>query len=187
MRRINLFLIAVFIWVSGVGNKAQSQQISIGTNMFDYLALGTLNLQMSYSLNKHYSLFLESKYNPFSFGSEENRKQLKQMSIAVGTKYWPWFVNSSWFFSGAIFFGKYNYGGVFTNKSYEGRAFGGNFGGGYAWMLGKRLNLEIGLGAFVGTTHYRRYSCVVCGVEEVEKSKVVVVPSDVQIALSFIF
>lgn len=186
MNRRFLFLVIglSFLFLS---NRGEGQQISLSTNILDYAAFGTINLSGSYSLNRHYSIFLEGLYNPFEFGGAENRKQFKQIALVTGVRYWPWFVNSSWFFSGGVRVTKFSYGGIFTKKSYEGRAFGADFRGGYAWMLGEKVNLEIGLGAFVGGAKYKRYSCVVCGIEEMEKSKIVASPSDVLMAITIVF
>lgn len=167
--------------------KSEAQQYSVSTNVFDYIALGTLNAEFGVSASRNYSIHLGVKYNPFHFGKEEKREQLKHISISAGMRYWPWFINSGWFFSSAVTYCKYSYGGVFTKKSYEGRAAGVEIGGGYAWMLAKNVNLELGLGAFAGGTKYKRYSCVRCGVEEREKTKLVVSPSDVLLALTIIF
>ncbi len=181
-----IFLIISAVLFSRI-ESLSAQQFSLSTNGLDYLALGTLNMNLGVSVSRNYSIHLDLEYNPFHFGEQEKREQFKHISISAGCRYWPWFVNSGWFFSSALTYCKYSYGGIFTKKSYEGVAYGGEFTGGYAWMLTKRVNLELGLGAFVGGTRYKRYSCVWCGVEEHEKSKFVVSPSDVLLAITIVF
>lgn len=185
-RGVKLFSVVLALLLLSV-QSSKAQQYSLSTNGFDYIALGTLNAEFGVSAARNYSIHFGFKYNPFHYGKEEKREQLKHISLSAGMRYWPWFVNSGWFFSSAVTYRKYSYGGIFTDKSYEGRAAGVEIGGGYAWMLTKNVNLELGLGAFAGGTKYKRYSCVRCGVEEQEKSKIVVSPSDVLLAITIIF
>ena len=187
MKRGALKILVVELVLIFVSCRLEAQQYSLSTNGFDYIAFGTINVKAGCSPLRNYSFHLGFEYNPFQFGNRDSREQFKHISASLEGRYWPWFVNSGWFFSSALTYCKYSFGGIFTKKSYEGRALGVNLGGGYAWMLSKSVNLELGLGAFVGGTKYKRYSCVKCGVEEQEKNKLVVSPSDVLLAITIIF
>lgn len=178
--------IITFISILGVF-KLYGQNYSISTNLVDYLALGTLNLELSYPISRNYSLNLRGEYNPFSFKSSSSDLRNKHFAISIGGRYWMWHVNSGWFLGSYIAYSKYSISGIFTKKSYEGNAIGATIGGGYAWMLARGVNLELGLGAFVGVTDYTRYSCVRCGVREKDKTKFFVTPADVLIGLNFLF
>ena len=180
-----LSLIALLLLL--IGNKADAQNISISTNMGQWLCFGTANIEAGFPVERHFSLHAKGVYNPFTFGEEANSKYYKRVGVALGTRYWPWFVNSGWFMEGDLAWTKYSFGGIFTEKSYEGDAYGAVLGGGYALMLGKGFNLEMGLGAFAGVKSFTKYSCVKCGKVEGKGTKFALAPADVLLRVRFLF
>ncbi len=54
-------------------------------------------------------------------------------------------------------------------------------------MLGKHFNIDFGLGFWTGYDKFSVYACPVCGVTENTGSKFFILPSDVMIALSYVF
>ena len=163
------------------------QNYSISTNAAEWLALGTANIQASVPVSRHYSIQSGAAYNPFTFGNGEKRKYFRRMEFSLGARYWPWFVNSGWFVDGYADWAKFSWGGLFTSKSYEGYAYGVKLRGGYALMLDRGINLEMGGGGFLGFEKYTRYSCTKCGHSEGKKQKFVVSPTALLLGISFIF
>ena len=166
---------------------AKAQNYSLSTNVLGWATLGTVNAEAGMPVSKNFTVHLQGEYNPFHYDLGGRRRQFKHLKVSAGTKYWPWFVHSGWFISGYADWFKYSTGGVFNKKSYEGNAWGVTIGGGYALILGKGLNLEMGLGAFAGVTDYTRFACIVCGEIEKKKKKVIVTPDNVLIQLTFLF
>ncbi len=166
---------------------ACGQNISIASNGADLLFLGSINAEAGYPLSRNHTLHAKVSWNPFSFGSGSSRTQYKHLSLSSGARYWPWFVNSGWFVSTYLTWNKFSISGILNKKSYEGSAAGATVGGGYALMLGKGLNLEMGLCAFIGSSTYTTYSCTVCGENEGRSRGFVVAPGNVLLQLTWLF
>ena len=167
--------------------KASGQNYSISTNAAEWLVLGTANIQASFPVSRHTGILAGAAFNPFTFGGGDNRKYFRRMEFSLGARYWPWFVNSGWFINGYADWAKYSYGGIFTRKSYEGYAYGVKLGGGYALILDKGINLEMGWGTFMGIDSHTRYSCTKCGKSEGKTQRFIVSPTAVLFGISLIF
>ena len=61
------------------------------------------------------------------------------------------------------------------------------FAGGYSKMLGKHLNLDMGIGFWTGYSRYVTYACPSCGRITDNGNKLFVLPNDLMVALSYIF
>ena len=179
--------VVVAVVILAASTRLFGQNYSISTNAADWLALGTINVQGSMPVSRHISLRGGAAYNPFTFGSGEKQKYFRRFELSFGARYWPWFVNSGWYLYGYSDWAKYAWGGIFTEKVYEGYAYGAKLGGGYALMLQKGINLEMGMGSFVGLTSYTKYSCPKCGHKEGKKEKFVVAPAGLLLGISFVF
>ena len=166
---------------------ASAQNYSVSTNLAGWMEMGSVNAEAGMPVAKNWSIYLQGEYNPFHYDMWGRRRQYKHLEFSTGAKFWPWYVNSGWFLSGYVNWIKYSFGGVIDRKSYEGNAVGLTVGGGYALMLSKGLNLEMGLGAFAGATNYTRYSCIKCGKIEAKKKKIIVAPNNVIIQLTMLF
>lgn len=167
--------------------RACGQNISVASNGADWLFLGSINAEVGYPLSRNYTLNAKASWNPFSFGNGSTKTQYKHISVASGVRYWPWFVNSGWFADTYLTWNKFSISGIINKKSYEGSAVGATIGGGYALMLSKGLNLEMGLCAFIGSATYTKYSCTVCGEKEGKSRGFVVSPGNVLLQIAFIF
>lgn len=169
--------------------KGLSQNTAISTNMADYAMLGTMNIALSHSASRHWSLEAGAKYNPFSFneGDAEKQRQNRQMLFSAGVRYWPWHVFSGWWFSGKAQYQEYNQGGILSRETSEGDRFGGSFGAGYTYMLRKHLNLEFGLGMWAGYDSFVTYDCPRCGVSVDSGKKFFLLPNDIILALTYVF
>lgn len=166
-----------------------AQNLSVSTDFLDWAALGTINGEASYSLKRHWGLTADIKYNPFSFNSGNKKKsfQARQKSYSIGARYWPWHIFSGWWFSGKLRYQEYNTGGIVSKETFEGDRYGTAAGLGYTYMLTSHLNIEFGAGLWTGYESYTKYECPVCGPVLDKGKKFFFLPSDVMIALAYVF
>lgn len=181
------FIAALALCLSGAG-AVSAQELSLSTNVLGYVNLGTLNMEASYGMNRHWSLNAGVKYNPFTFDTEKKGNiRNKQQAYAVGARYWPWHIYSGWWISGKMQFQEYNMGGIVSPVTSEGNRYGGGIGGGYTYMLNPHLNLEMGLGLWSGYEAFTKYECPVCGSVIEKGDKLFVQPSDLILSFSYVF
>lgn len=169
--------------------RAEAQRFSLSTNLLDYACLGTLNVEGSFSATQHLSLTAGVKYNPFTFGKAdpERQMQLRQRSVSLGARIWPWHTWSGWWFAAKARLQEYNFGGILSRETREGNRFGAGLYTGYTHMLGANFNIEFGLGLWGGLDIYDRYSCQVCGLTLDSGRKGFLLPDDLMISLVYVF
>ena len=185
----NIKLIFAALLLSVLPQCAVAQEFSVSTNFADYATLGTLNLEASYGVARHWSIVTGVKYNPFSFTpGEDNTVRMRQRSVSTGARYWPWHIFSGWWMSGLVRYQEYNESGLREQPtSSEGDRFGTGVGIGYTYMLTPKLNIDIGAGVWAGMDIYKTYSCATCGRKIDEGRKIFILPSEIMLALSYIF
>ena len=176
-------LILCILWLQ-CGEKANAQNMYVASNCVDYLYLATLNAEFGINVSSNWSVYINGKYNPFSYDWGERTIQHKQASVAIGSKYWFWYVNSGWFLNSNIRYSRYNFGGIIDKYGYQGNSYSWGVGAGYALILSKKLNLDFGLGLSVGYTNYSKYMCPTCGKFIEKRKKIYVAPSDLMVQLS---
>ncbi len=164
-----------------------AQDLSVSTNVMDYVNFGTLNVEASYGLARHWTLYAGAKYNPFRFDEGEDMKLNKQRSVSVGTRYWPWHIFSGWWISGAMRYQEYSFGGMTSPQTSEGDRYGGTLSGGYTYMVTPHFNLDFGLGMWAGYDVYTTYACQRCGRELDSGGRYFILPADIMLALTFVF
>jgi hypothetical protein len=166
-----------------------SQKISLSTDVMGWAGLGTMNGEVSYSLARHWGIVVGMKYNPFSYDKGQSGKkfQARQRSYYIGTRYWPWHIYSGWWLVGRLRYQEYNMGGIFSDSTYEGDRLGSGIGFGYTYMLNPHFNIEFGLGLWAGYDKYTEYECPVCGLTVGKGESFFILPSDILIALAYVF
>lgn len=165
-----------------------AQKVSLSTNILDYAQLGTLNADVSVSVDRRWSLTLGAKYNPFTYKTDEERQfQYRQQSYSLGARFWPWHVWSGWWVGSRLRYQEYNFGGVWSQDTEEGDRLGIGFSAGYTYMLSNHWNVEFGLGFWNGVTKYKVYNCPACGVVKESGNKYFILPDDVMIAFVYVF
>ena len=184
--KISVLLVFVTILLSQFS--ASAQKFSIGTNGFDWASLGTINAEIGFGINQHFSIHAGAEVNPWTFNKDDQEKefQLRHISYWAGLRWWPWHIYSGWWAGGDLRYSVYNLGGVFERATEEGDAWGVGLYGGYSIMLNEWLNLDFGAGLWGGYKQYTRYACPVCGVKTDKGNKAFVVP-DARVALMFVF
>ncbi|MDD6254075.1 MAG: DUF3575 domain-containing protein [Bacteroidales bacterium] len=166
-----------------------AQKASLSTNIVGYANFLTMNLEASCPVARHWNLYAGTKYNPFTFnlGKGKESARNRQQAYYAGVRYWPWNVYSGWWVAGKLQYQEYSSGGIFSRRTREGDRAGLALGGGYAYMIGKHFNIEFGAMLWSGVDFFTSYSCPVCGSIESSGRKVFVLPSDIIVALSYIF
>ena len=166
-----------------------AQKIGLSTNLLGYACLGTMNMELSYSVSRHLSVTADVRYNPFTFhaGDAERQFQYRQQSYAAGVRYWLWHTMSGWWLSGKMRYQEYNYGGIFSRQSEEGDKVGVGMYAGYTHMLSRHLNIEFGAGLWSGAAWFRRYDCPVCGFTVADGRKWFLLPDDIAVSIAYVF
>ena len=144
---------------------AEAQDMAVSTNLMGYVDFGTMNVEASYALARHWCMTAGLEYNPFTWrgGKEGGQMQNRQQTYAVGARYWPWHVYSGWWMAGKAQYQEYNRGGIRKVETREGDRVGGGLTAGYSYMLHKHINLEAGVGVWAGHDWYSVYACPRCG------------------------
>lgn len=164
-----------------------AQKWSIATNLLDYLNFLTINAEAGVTLERHWSLTAEARYNPFNFKACREPVHNKKLTLSAGTRYWPFFVYSGFYYGGKIQWMQFNTGGLFSPRTREGNAVGIGFNFGYSLMLTEHLNIEFGIGLWFGGMNYTEYSSPVCGRKIESGRKAFIAPDDFQINLLYYF
>ena len=69
----------------------------------------------------------------------------------------------------------------------EGDRYGAGIAGGYSRMLGRHINLDLGIGLWTGYTRYVTYACPTCGRIIGSGKGIFILPNDITLGLSYIF
>ena len=167
---------------------AGAQRFSVGTNMVDWMSLGTINAEASVAVAQHFSIHVGAELNPWTFAAGDQQKQFeaRQNSYWGGLRYWPWHVYSGWWWGGDIRYSIYNIGGIIKRETEEGDAYGVGAYGGYSIMLSHMWNLDLGFGFWGGYKKYTTYLCPLCGAVTDKGEKAFILP-DARIAIQLIF
>ena len=185
MRKI--IIAAIIIACSTINAKAQ--QWSVATNAIDWLHFGTMNVEASVAASRHISANISARVNPWTFHKGDPSKQMqnRHQTYAAGIRYWPWHIYSGWWLSGMAQYQEYNRGGIISQQTEEGDAFGFSLGGGYSMMVHEHLNIDFGLTVWGGQKTYITYACPSCGRITDKGSKWFVMPNELRVALQYIF
>lgn len=168
---------------------AWAQNFAISTNAVDYANLGALNAEVGVAAGRHISIQAGAVYNPWSWGNAvDGYLQNRQMTLAAGVRWWPWAVWSGWWTAIRGQYREYN-SNLFASdgETEEGRAAGAGISFGYAIMLSRHFNIDLGAGLWAGSTKYTTYACPRCGKILEKGRKGFVRPNDVHASVVFVF
>ena len=185
MKRTLLILIAAI----SLSLTASAQDWSVATNLVDYVSLGTINAEASVAAGRHISINASARVNPWTFllGDPGKQMQNRHQTYAAGIRYWPWHIYSGWWFSGMAQYQEYNNGGIFSQRTEEGDAYGLSVGAGYSLMLHEHWNMDFGLSLWGGQKTYITYACPSCGRITDKGAKWFFLPNDIRISIAYIF
>ena len=182
-------ILLLMTFIAFISSKASAQDWSLSTNLVDYITLGTLNLEGSAATGRHITVNASARVNPWTFHKGDPAKQMqnRNQTYAAGIRYWPWHIYSGWWISTAAQYQEYNFGGIFSQRTEEGDAFGLGVGAGYSLMVHENLNLDFGLSIWGGQKTYIAYACPSCGRITDKGSKWFVLPNELRVAIQYIF
>lgn len=162
---------------AAMGHLSFSPKFAIGANLGGLLSGATVSVEASAGVSRHFSIDAAARYNPWFEAS-------RQRSVALGTRWWPWYVYSGWWFSGKARYQEFN---AVEDLSTEGDRYGGSISVGYSRLLGKHFNLDIGFGMWGGYESYSVYECETCGAIREQGEKYFLRADEFIIALTYIF
>ena len=169
-------LLFFFFWFCMLPLRAQFY--SVQTN-FAKLAVGSFNAEASITVNLHWSVQVGMEYNPWTF---RNNHKIKNLTFTPAVRYWfpqsyigP-FVRS--YLSGS----RYNF--TWNGHRYDGSGLGGGATYGYAFLLGRRWNLELEGGAGMLWGRHMKYDCQRCGARYGKETRAFLIP---QVAVNLVY
>lgn len=188
MRRLRLVFISAALLLAGTG-LCGAQNWSAGTNVADWLMLGTMNAEASVSVARHLTVNAGARINPWTYreNDPDSQMQMRQQTYNAGLRWWPWYVYSGWWIGAGAQYQEYNRGGLISRSTEEGDAWGGTLSGGYTMMLHKNLNVEFGASLFGGYSVYTTYACPRCGKITDAGTKWFVLPNSLIASLVWVF
>ena len=189
MNRFIKFIVLSFAVCLIFPTAVSAQQVSIGSNIMDWVNHGTANISISSSIGAHVTAGATARYNPWVF-NEGTSGQVNHgvRGGSVDVRYWPWHVYSGWWVMAKGQALEYNYGNLFgTGFSEQGYAYGGGFGTGYALMLGTHWNVDFGATFWGGKKYFSRYDCAYCGKPVDEGEKWFLLPDNLYVSFYLIF
>lgn len=142
------------------------QKIAVKTNLL-YDITSTLNIGMEVKLSPILTIDVSGNYNPFTFN---DTKKLKHWLIQPELRYWFCEVFNGHYVSIHSLTGEFNVSDMnllvypsFKGNRYQGKLYGTGLGSGYQIIIGKRWNLELGIGLGWIRALYDKYDCPKCG------------------------
>lgn len=185
MKRLTFIIIAFLL----IQISAEAQNFSVATNLVDYVSLGTLNAEVSAGIGRRISVNASARINPWTYHKGDPSKQMqnRHQTYAIGLRYWPWHIYSGWWISGYVQYQEYNRGGIVSQRTEEGDAYGISPGAGYSLMVHEKLNIDFGLSFWAGQKTYITYACPSCGRITDKGSKWFIMPNEIKVALQYIF
>lgn len=153
--------------LSGV-QKLQAQDLAVKSNLL-YDATATINLGVEAGLAEKWTIDISGNLNAWDFSG--NRKW-KHWLIQPEARYWLCDKFNGHFFGLHVHGGAFNTANVKTpfglfgdcsSERHEGWYYGAGISYGHQWMLGKRWNFELSIGAGYVRSDYDVYENPVCG------------------------
>ena len=174
------------ILLCGVPN-VSAQYYSLSTNLLG-LGTGNINVEISATAGRKWSIHLPVNYNPFTYNFIEENAKMQNLTVQPGVRYWFTESYMRGFLGIHGTFSRYHMGWKELSKyRYDGLAAGGGLSLGYAKMLGKRWNLEFEVAVDVLYADHDKYECRACGFFSGNEKKVLVAPTKVAISMVYLF
>lgn len=151
---------------------ASAQTLAVKSNLFHDITT-TANLGAELRLAPRWTFDLSGDMNPWKFS---DGKRFKHWLLQPELRYWTCDAWSGHFFGAHLLGGQFNVGGfdidadvlgtdwrLIKDRRYQGWMAGAGLAYGYAWILGRRWNLEAEAGAGWVRGWYDTFRCAGCG------------------------
>lgn len=170
----------ILLLLSCMHLSSYSQSKTLSTNFVEWGTL-SMNAEASIGIAKRQTLHFPVAWNPWKLAEHKKRKHL---SVSPQWRYWKTERYLGHFFGANLIGSRYNVGR--TSYRYDGWAYGLGGSWGYAWLLNKRLNLEVQAGIGMIWTNYKRFDCGTCGDYLSKESKRFLVPNRLAVSLVYV-
>lgn len=176
----------------------RAQNASLAANLADMLELGTVGLEASVGVSRHWTVNVGAKFNPWTFRSRDtfnglysepnpDQVQDRRRTLHLGGRYWPWNIYSGLWAGARGQWEEYNRGGLLSEVTEEGDAVGLALAAGYSLMIREHINLDFGAGIWAGRTAYTLYDCPRCGSVSASGNKWFILPGEVVLSFVYVF
>lgn len=169
----NIRRLACLMLLMMCATSTQAQKLAVKTNLLYGAYTFTPNLGVEIGLGRRITLDISGGYNPWNLKSDfDNNKKLVHWLGQTELRYWFCRRFSGHFLGIHALGSQYNIAGhelplLFGKDSresrYEGWTAGAGISYGYQFILGRRWNLELNIGAGYAYMRYDRYNCIHCG------------------------
>lgn len=169
---VHKICVALAIMCFGVTSFAQNISCGVKTNLL-YDVTASINLGVEVGLSQRVTFDISGNYNAWD---PVEGKRWKHWFVQPELRLWTCDRFAGHFIAAHAIGGQYNFGGIrnnitigkadfsqLTSYRFQGWAGGVGFAYGYAWVLGRHLNLEAEIGAGYIYTQYDKFKCVGCG------------------------
>jgi len=179
--------ILLIVCLALAGTSLWAQEFAVSTNVADYANGGTLNVEASMGLARHFTVNAGAKYNPFEYGQGDDLKLLNQRTFSVGSRWWPWYIYSELWLGVKAQYQEFRTGGLRSQETREGDRYGGGLAIGYSKLMGKHFNIDVGVGLWGGYEVYTKYTCQTCGSIVEQSQGPFILPNDFILGVNYIF
>lgn len=177
----NIFTYALMTLFCFCATKVHAQFYSVSTNI-PVAATSTLNMELSMTLDRKWSVHLPVYYNPFVYDSNN---KLQNFTVLPGIRYWQLESYIGGFIAANAIGSKYHF--TWKNSRYKGEAYGLGISTGYAFMLSPHWNLELEAGIGLIWADYTEYPCEKCGQKTGRQSRWYAIPNKLGVSLVYLF
>lgn len=168
---------------------AGNVKFGIATNALEWANFGTVNLEAGLGVSRHFSIQVDGRYNPWTFGGKSDLPTYyHQTSASVGARWWPWYVFSGWWVGAKAKYSDVEKTGIWRPALEKTSSIGAGLSVGYTLMIHEHFNIEFGAG-FWGGTHYKYnlYDCPKCMKIRESGSKAFIGVDMVSVSFMYVF
>lgn len=183
-------LLSTITVLLAIAINAEAQKVALSTNAFDWAMLGTANIEAQVSAAQHISVIAGARYNPWQFETPNPHLivQNRHTAFYAGVRIWPWYVFSGWWMEVKGQYGSFSRSGIWRPALEVGTGAGAGLGFGYTFMASKRINIDVGIGAWGGRKMERQlYDCASCLNLREEGPKNFIDLDDIKISFMYLF
>ena len=189
-----LFPVLCLLFPASSSLQAQGT-VALKTNLLYGGYTATPNLGIEIGLSRHFTLEVAGGYNPWNLDNTHGHRKRVHYLVQPELRYFFGTRFDGHYLGVHGLYGRYNInrhelplllGKGSKEFRYEGAACGGGVSYGYQFLLGKRWNLELGIGVGVMQLEHDRYDCVSCGEKKVAEKRLYYGPTKASVSLIYI-